>query len=177
MLAASRERRTVVHEDWINGLAIGYVLEEGESIEREPAQRTIVHADLARWGIDEEELHEQAVQNLVLYSREHSMQGQRAEGFMMLRLANPDRHNAARILLPELHRKLREHLGTTFYAAMPARDILIAFSSADEEMLAHLRRDLEHDYRNAERPLSPKVFQVTPDGIAGDPLDAEDIII
>jgi len=177
-LAESRER--TVHEDWINGLAIGYVLEESipeEAQAVEPAQRTIMHADLARWGIAPEALHEQAVHNLVLYSREHSMEGRRADGFMMLRLAHTDRHNAARILLPELHRKLREHLGTTFYAAMPARDTLIAFSNADEEMLGQLRRDLEHDYRNAHHPLSPKFFQVTPDGIAGDPLDAEDIII
>jgi uncharacterized protein YtpQ (UPF0354 family) len=177
LLAETRER--TVHEEWINGLAIGYVLEEPSAadVSVDPGQRVIMQADLARWSVDAEELHSQALQNLVLYSREHIMEGQRAEGFLMLRLAHPDRHNAVRILLPELHRKLREHLGATFYAAMPSRDVLIAFNSIDEDILSHLRRDLQHDFEHAQQPLSSKFFQVTPDGIAGDPIDAEDIII
>jgi hypothetical protein len=175
-LAETRDR--VVHEEWINGLAIGYVLEDdAKSAEEGPAQRMIMQADLARWDIDAEELHGQAVQNLVAHSREHVMEGRRSEGLLMLRLAYADRHNAARILLPELHRKLREHLGATFYAAMPGRDILVAFNSTHDDILSQLRRDLEHDFHHAREPLSPKFFQVTPDGIAGDPIDAEDIAI
>jgi hypothetical protein len=168
----------VVREEWINGLAIGYVLEE-ESADQgeEPARRVITQMDLTRWHKDSQELHGQALHNLVLRSREQIMEGRRADGLLMLRLAHPDRHNAARILLPELHQKLREHLGATFYAAMPAADILVAFNSSDAEILTHLRRDLEHDFRSAREPLSPKFFQVTPDGIAGDPIDAEDSII
>ncbi len=176
-LAEARE--ALVHETWINGLAIGYVLEQptAANAEGETPLRLITEADLAKWSKDSQALHDQALQNLVLRSREQIMEGRQAEGLMMLRLAHPDRHNAARILLPELHRKLREHLGAMFYAAMPARDVLVAFNSSDEDILEQLRRDLEHDYRSAREPLSAKFFQVTPDGIAGDPIDAEDIII
>jgi uncharacterized protein YtpQ (UPF0354 family) len=170
----------VICEEWINSLSIGYALDETDPPQghadpsRAPAQRIITEEDLSRWQIDPEELHTQALQNLVLHSHEHIMEGRRTEGCIILTLAQPDRHNAARILLPELHRKLREHLGTTFFAAMPTREILLAFHITDESVLARMRHNVGEDFRNASFPLSPKFFLVTPDGIAGDPADAEE---
>jgi hypothetical protein len=88
-----------------------------------------------------------------------------------------DRHNAARILLPELHRKLREHLGATFFAAIPTRGLLLAFSASDPDILARVRLQVAHDFHHAPShlALSPKLFLVTPDGIAGDPDEPEDL--
>ena len=131
-------------------------------------ERPISLEDLDRWHISPEELHTQALQNLVLYSHEHTMQGQKGEGLTMLCLAAADRHNAARILLPDLHRKLKEHLGTTFYAAIPTRDTLLVFSADDPDILLQVRRQVQEDFRRAAVGLSGKLFVMTTDGIAGD---------
>jgi len=213
----------LVHEPWVNGLAISYVLEDdapGTGASQESpfpgkshgsaevslkssdssqllraGERAITMEDLEHWHVTAEELHTQALQNLVLYSHEHTMQGQKGDGFTMLCLGGnlpapgthseagitasttSDRHNAARILLPELHRKLREHLGATFFAAIPTRDLLLAFSVSDEAILSRVRDQIASDFTHASNGLSPKLFLVTPDGIAGDPHDEEDFLV
>jgi uncharacterized protein YtpQ (UPF0354 family) len=159
----------IVRDEWINGLSIGYVLEDGGT------DRPILEADAKRWKVSLETLHEQSLQNLIGRSHEQTMEGHKADGYTMLVLANPDKHNAARILLPELHRKLREHLGPTFYAALPSREFLLAFSTVREDVLVRVREQIAADYSRAKEGLSQKLFLVTPDGIAGDPAETEDV--
>jgi hypothetical protein len=227
-LAAGGEHRRILHEPWVNDLSIAYVLEdealgqEPLSHAAAPApsagagtqsvgvatpdsaaclhanERMITREDVARWNVSPEDLYEQALHNLVLYSHEHTMQGQKGDGLTLLCLGvggaipgvtpgpaaggggnaggGPDRHNAARVLLPELHRKLREHLGPTFFAAMPTRDLLLAFNTTDDDVLERVRQQVADDYARAAHGLSPKLFLVTPDGIAGDPHDEEDFL-
>lgn len=212
----------LVHEPWVNGLAITYILDPERSSPSPPdpssptspmpppdaapgdaraatdlktqdssqllhaGERPITLDDLERWNISLEELHNQALQNLIVNSHEHTMQGQKGDGFTMLCLGgNPpsnlpgdaDRHNAARILLPELHRKLREHLGATFFAAIPTRDLLLAFSASDPAVFARVREQIAADFSHSLQGLSPKLFLITPDGITGDPHDEEDLIL
>jgi hypothetical protein len=181
-VAPSHTGEDVILEEWVNGLSIAFTLEQsarraapaGETPARE---RMITREDLAHWNVTAEELRAQALQNLVHHSREHVMEGRKSDGFTMLCLSNSDRHNATRILLPELHLKLRDHLGPTFLAAIPSREVLIAFNISDEDVLFRMRQDVAHDFRHSSRPLSPKLFLVTPDGIAGDPEEAEDFHI
>ncbi len=158
----------IVREEWINGLSIGYVLEDGGT------DRPISEADAKRWKVSLDTLHEQSLQNLIGRSNEQTMEGHKADGYTMLVLATPDKYNAARILLPELHRKLREHLGPTFYAALPSAEFLLAFSTAREDVLVRVRQQIAADYSRAKEGLSQKLFLVTPDGIAGDPAEMED---
>jgi hypothetical protein len=177
------------------GGAATHVKAQDSSQLLQAGERPITLEDLERWHITPEELHAQALQNLVMYSHEHTMQGQKGEGFTMLCLggsaskaagggASPtvpasaaDRHNAARVLLPELHRKLREHLGATFFAAIPTRDLLLAFSASDDAVLTRVREQVAADFTQAYLGLSPTLFLVTPDGIAGDPHDEEDFVL
>src|SRR5205085_2607361 len=80
----------VVNEEWVNGLSIGYALEDLalHSVADEvvpgskmtPSQRIITAEDLERWHVSSDELHAQALQNLVVHSHEHIMEGRRAEG-------------------------------------------------------------------------------------------------
>ncbi len=155
-------------DEWINNLSIGYTLEDGGT------DRPITPDDVKRWNVQLEDLHDQAMQNLISRSREQTMEGHKADGYTMLVLASPDKHNAARILLPELHHKLREHLGPTFYAALPTREFLLAFATGRDDVLARVRHQINADYGRAKEGLSNKLFLVTPDGIAGDPDDMED---
>jgi hypothetical protein len=162
-------------EPWINTLSISYMLEDNSDTAANPAAaRAITHTDLKRWNVSPETLHDTALQNLIVLSHEQTMEGQKSDGYTMLVLATPDKHNAARILLPEFHRKLREHLGPTFYAAIPTPHFLLAFNTTRDEFIVRLRQQISADYHRSKEPLSEKLFLVTPDGIAGDPNDAED---
>ncbi len=66
------------------------------------------------------------------------------------------------------------NIWATFYAALPTRDILMAFSSSDDDVLSRIRQEIADDFARTPDGLSPKLFLVTPDGIAGDPADQED---
>jgi hypothetical protein len=167
------DRGDAARQEWINGLSIGYVL-EARSDNGDASERLITGDDLARWKVDLDEVHERAIRNLVGFSHEHTMEGGKSAGYTMLCLSSADRHNAARVLLPELHRKLRVHLGNTFYAAIPTRQVLVAFSSDDEDVLSRVREEVAQDYSRAgSEGVSPRLFLVTPDGIAGDPAAAD----
>lgn len=156
------------HESWINGLAIAYVMEQSPG-----KGRYVTHDDLGAWDVDSEMLHAEALRNLRAHGGEQVLEGHRAPGYTLLLLANTDPFNAARLLLPELYAKLREHLGTTFYAAIPTRQFLLAFSTSNDQILEKVRLQVRSDFSQARDGLSPKMFLVTPDGVAGDPIEAE----
>jgi uncharacterized protein YtpQ (UPF0354 family) len=151
------------HEEWVNDLHIVYVVDDSG------AYRAVHNDDCELWGITLDTLHEQAIVNLHERSTELVMEGARAEGYTKLALAQPDPYNASRILLPDLHRKLRQHLGHVFYVGIPARDVLMVFNTRRADVLERLRKQVASDYRRMDDPVSPRLFQITPDGIAGDP--------
>ncbi len=161
----------LMSEQWINHLSVGYVLERPGDPER-----PITSADAHHWGVSVDTLHDQSLSNLIRRSKDQTMQGQKNDDYTMLVLAAPDRHNAARILLPEFYSRLRQHLGGTFYAAAPSRELLVAFTATGDDLRERLRRQIAEDYSHAKDALSDKLFLVTPDGIAGDPDEAEDLV-
>ncbi len=151
--------RQVVRQEWVNGLFIGYVLH---------SQTPVTTEHLARWGINEDALHDQAIENLVGCTQELTMEGNRSDGYTMLAFTRADRHNAVRILLPDFHRRLREHLGSTFYVAIPNHECLLAFSVENPEALTWIQAQIAGSYRKLILPLTEKLFLATADGIAGD---------
>ena len=76
-----------------------------------------------------------------------------------------DGYDASRLLLPTLHERLREHLGSPFAAGIPNRDILLCFRN-DEETVARLKDQIADDYRQMPHQVTDKLLLVTADGIA-----------
>jgi hypothetical protein len=76
-----------------------------------------------------------------------------------------DGFDASRLLLPTLHERLREHLGSPFAAGIPNRDILLCFRN-DEETVARLKDKIADDYRQMPHQVTEKLLLVTADGIA-----------
>jgi uncharacterized protein YtpQ (UPF0354 family) len=76
-----------------------------------------------------------------------------------------DGFDATRILLPTLHSRLREHLGSPFVAGIPNRDILLCFRD-DEETVERLKKQIADDYIKMPHPITDKLLLVTADGIA-----------
>lgn len=148
-------------EPIVGDLHLAYVLDGDRTIAYLPA------SVLERWNVDLDTMHETAIANLV--ARSESMPahaGQDENGHVNLILFQTlDGYDAARVLLPTLHDRLREHLGSPFVAAIPNRDILLCFRN-DPEALSKLKRQVADDYRTMPHQVTDQLLLVTPDGLA-----------
>ena len=83
----------------------------------------------------------------------------------MILFQTMDGYDASRILLPTLHDRLREHLGSPFAAGIPNRDILLCFRD-DEETVSRLKAQIAEDFRRMPHQVTDQLLLITPDGIA-----------
>ena len=145
----------------VPGLSVGYVIDGDRTIAYVPT------AALERWHIDLEELDALALENLVERSETlnaHAAQDEAGDVNLIL-FQSLDGFDASRLLLPNLHQRLREHLGSPFVAAVPNRDTLLCIRD-DGETAPSLRRQIKHDHRTMPHSITDQLLLVTPDGIA-----------
>ena len=145
----------------VPGLCLGYVIDGDRTISYVP------WAALKRWDVDLERLHERALNNLI--GRSESMNAHAAQDdtgqINLILFQTLDGFDASRLLLPSLHDRLREHLGSPFVAAIPNRDILLCFRN-DGDTVESLRDQIKSDYRTMPHQVTDKLLLVTADGIA-----------
>lgn len=165
---AELRRSNIVTQPLVDGLSVTYVLDGDRTIAYLPIEV------LASWNKSLDELHEIAIANLV--SRSQSLQAHAAqdedETVNLILFQTLDGFDATRLLLPTLHEKLRDLLGSPFAAAIPNRDILLCFR-ADQESVDRLRTQVGQDYRTMPHQVTDKLFLVTADGIAPYPTAPE----
>ena len=158
--AESAHRQTMT-EPLVCGLRIAYAIDSDRSMAYIP--KPLFDA----WKISSEELHETAISNLV--ARSEAMAAQAAQDdtghINLILFQSGDGYDASRILLPTLHDRLREHLGSPFAAAIPNRDILLCFRD-DEETVKRVQSQVREDYQRMPHQVTEKLFLITPDGIA-----------
>ena len=152
---------TMVHQPLVAGLLVAYALDHDRSIAYIPVAR------FKTWDLSVDELHEQALANLV--RRSEAMQWKAAadeNGRMMIGLLQTmDGYDASRILLPTLHEALSEHLGSPFAAGIPNRDILLCFRD-EPQLVEQIGRQITADYQTLPHQVTPGLLLITPDGIA-----------
>lgn len=152
---------TVATVPLVSGLNVGFAVDSDRSF------WYVSRTTLAQWNIDIEQLHERALQNLIDRSQTiaaHAVQDEDGDVSLIV-FQSGDGFDASRLLLPTLHDKLREHLGSPFVAGVPNRDILLCFRN-DEENVEKLRQQIKHDFRQMPHPISDRPLLVTADGIA-----------
>jgi hypothetical protein len=158
------EESQCVERPLVADLCIVYV------VEGEPLQRVTVPM-LRRWGIDADELHEAALANLV--ARSEAVVAQAAADasgrISLIQFQCRDGYDASRILLPTLHERLREHLGSPFIAGVPSRDLLLCFRNT-QDVVDRMRQPVREGFRHMPQQLSERLLLITADGIA--PLSA-----
>jgi hypothetical protein len=152
---------TVVSEPLIEGLRVAYAID---------SDRTISYISkklFDEWEMTVDDLHEQAISNLVSRSEEMQANVAQDEGgnINLIILSQRDGYDAARILLPTLHERLSEHLGSPFVAAIPHRDILLCFRY-DKETVERLAPQISEDYTKMPHQVTDHLVLVTPDGVA-----------
>ena len=152
---------TVVSQPLIAGLTVAYAIDN---------DRTIAYISKTRfeqWGVSLDQLHQTALDNLIARSEAiaaHAAQDENGRVNLIL-FQTMDGYDASRILLPTLHDRLREHLGSPFAAGIPNRDILLCFRD-DEETIGRLKQQIAEDYRRMPHQVTDRLLLITPDGIA-----------
>jgi hypothetical protein len=151
----------VVTQPLVEGLMIGYAIDNDRTISYIPQSR------FSDWEITIEELHKTAIDNLVSRSEAisaHAAQDEQGRVNLIL-FQTMDGYDASRLLLPTLHDRLREHLGSPFAAGIPNRDILLCFRD-DDETVKRLRKQIADDFRRMPHQVTDQLLLITQDGIA-----------
>lgn len=152
---------SVVSQPLVANLHVAYVIDSDRSMSY------IAPAMLSRWGVDLDALHAQAIENLVKRSDQLAAHaaGDESGAITLILFQTMDGYDATRLLLPTLHDRLREHLGSPFLAGVPNRDILLCFRN-DPETVGRLRSQISEDYRKMPNNITDELVLVTADGIA-----------
>jgi hypothetical protein len=150
-----------VMQPLVDGLVVAYGIDNDRTISHVTKKR------LDKWGVTIDDLHAAALTNLTEKSQAvqaHAAQDE--DGRMELILFQTlDGYDASRLLLPDLHDRLREHLGSPFTAGIPNRDILLCFRNEDSTV-SRLGPQIERDYEQMPHQITSKLLLVTADGIA-----------
>jgi hypothetical protein len=151
----------MVTQPLIDGLVVAYAVDNDRTIAYIP------RAQFEAWHMSVDDLHETAIDNLIKRSESLSAHAAQDEdgSVNLILFQTMDGYDASRLLLPSLHDRLREHLGSPFAAAVPNRDILLCFRN-DAETVARLREQIADDYRQMPHQVTDRILLVTADGIA-----------
>jgi Protein of unknown function (DUF1444) len=156
--------RGIISQPLVEGLQIAYAIDQDRTI------AYISRSRFAKWGVTLEQLHQTAIENLSARSEQiaaHAAQDENGRVNLIL-FQTMDGYDASRILLPTLHDRLREHLGSPFAAGIPNRDILLCFRD-EPETVSRLKQQIAEDYQRMPHQVTDKLLLVTPDGIAPRP--------
>ncbi len=155
-------REQVAHIPFVNGTVVVFVIDLPQMTVSATTEQMI------RWGLTVDDLDEIARQNLERYAPELEVQiVESKEGGRAAILSEQDGYDAARLLLTDLHRRLAPSLGCDFYVATPARDMFVALSPGPDVFIDRLRHRVEQDFERLPYPITPDLFLVTRDGVAG----------
>lgn len=155
-------REQVAHVPWVNNTVIVFVIDL-------PNMTVSVTTDqMLRWGTTADELDLIARHNLDHATPHFELRSLESEdGGQAMLLTFQDGYDASRLLIDGLHATLAPELGQTFYAAAPSRDMLLAFSGIPQKFVDRLRDKIRDDFQRLPYPITPDLFVVCRDGVAG----------
>ena len=116
--------------------------------------------DLARLALDEDSLHENALENL--RGMKLQVRANEAEGMFLL-TAGGD-YEAVLLLLPEVWDTVAAMISGDLVVAVPARDAICFTGTANRDHLAAMRRTTSRILEIAPHPLSRAFLRRTEDG-------------
>lgn len=152
-----------VGESWIANLAILYVVDESNAY-------WYIHEKLLRkWNIDQEQLHQIALDNLDRYFDHNQIElicMSKEEGPNMVIQSRPDAYNASQVLSRSFYQQARRFLGSEFLAGVPNRDFLLAISLSESHVIEKIQHNIASDYLTMDHPLTDHLLVVTADGVS-----------
>ena len=158
---AGNAHSDTVSQPLIDGMRVAYAIDSDRTIAYIP------QAQFETWKVSLDELHSVALDNLV--ARSETMVASAAQDddgkISLILFQTGDGYDASRLLLPTLHERLREHLGSPFAAAVPTRDLLLCFRN-DADTVSRVKDQVSEDFRRMPHQVSARLMLVTADGIA-----------
>ncbi|GAB4198987.1 MAG: DUF1444 family protein [Roseiflexaceae bacterium] len=155
MLAAVRERNLpmIVYRDFLADLMITYVIDEARSV------TFINEQHIDQWGVNAQDLHEQALENLRQRTLANVNYVTTGEGEQRLFIFNSqDGYDATRLLLSEILSEWSRQLPGRIVIGIPNRDFLVAFSDANDEILRSIAMQVQADAAGREYGLTDQLF-------------------
>lgn len=150
-----------ISQPLVEGLRTAYAIDHDRTISYIP------RSQFEEWNISPDDLHAQAIDNLV--ARSETMVASAAQDedgkINLILFQTGDGYDASRLLLPTLHERLCEHLGTPFAAAIPTRDLLLCFRN-DSETTSRVKDQVSDDFHRMPHQVTERLLLVTPDGIS-----------
>ncbi len=152
--------RHLCFQEWLADVIICY------AIKTQKLFRFLTGWDLNRWGITLEACHQKALENLAALEWPKRLEGSRQrDGGRVVLICTEDSFSSSRLLHPDFHRLFSGPLGSPFYAGIPDRNTLVAFSNR-KSLKQRIFRQLKKDFHGSGYPITPQPFLVTADGIA-----------
>jgi len=156
------DRSQVTHMPFVNETVIVYVVDSPN------ATISITADQMKKWKVDIETLDMVARANLGEISNDLDLKMvDSVEGGRAVVIGQFDGYDSARLLMDGLHALFAPRLGNTFYVGVPGRDMFVAMTLGPDEFRMRMSKRVEEDFRKLPYPISPKLFLVTRDGIAG----------
>lgn len=145
----------LAYRPFLADLIITYVIDEPQSV------AYINERHLERWQVGEHKLHEHAIANLAVRTKERAKFLISGEGPQRLIIAHSqDGYDATRLLLPDLLASWQPHFPGNMVIGIPNRDFLIAFSDADESILTSIAHQIQLDSVQREYGLTDQLFTI-----------------
>jgi uncharacterized protein YtpQ (UPF0354 family) len=149
--------------EWLADVVICYVIKNRKFF------RFVTGWDVNRWGTDAQALHQLAIANLRQLPWPDRLEGARQkDGGRVIVVDTNDSLASSRLLHPDFHRLFSGPLGSPFWAGIPDRNTLVAFSDR-RSLKQRIVRRLKKDYQASAYAITPRPFLVTADGIAPGP--------
>jgi uncharacterized protein YtpQ (UPF0354 family) len=142
---------TLVWEAFHCELVVCFVHDAGDCV------RFVVREDLENWDATAADVRQCALDNLTAATARvrHDFADTRLGRAVIIN--ENDGYDAARILLPGLHKSLMPHLGESFVVAVPCRDLLVAFENR-KALLALMKRRVRDDAHLGAYGLTDALF-------------------
>ena len=164
MPATNTDRFNFVHDEFSTDVSIGYV------VDHETTYDFIGPEMAAAWGVDEQTVKDQAIENLEERAKNLEMDVAFAGDVQTpqntyIAVETADGYSAVLLLSARVRGAVKEELGAEYIAAIPHRDFLI-FWHPDFPLTDAFLKQVALEYQSEDTyMLTPQPFGVTDNGI------------
>jgi uncharacterized protein YtpQ (UPF0354 family) len=150
----------LVHRAFLAGLLVAYALDDKERYE------LIRQSNIDSWHVGQTDIEARAIANLESVSAGISLSPRsNPDGGAFIAVSTTDGYDAARLLLPQFMRHIREALNATLiFAGIPNRDFLVAWTPDFAPRRAFATK-VAQDFQSRPHPLTDALFASTDTGV------------
>lgn len=150
----------LVHRAFLAGLLVAYAVDDKERYE------LIRQSNIDSWHVGQTDIEARAIANLESVSAGISLSPRsNPDGGAFIAVSTTDGYDAARLLLPQFMRHIREALNATLiFAGIPNRDSLVAWTPDFAPRRAFATK-VAQDFQSRPHPLTDALFASTDTGV------------